>query len=186
MLTSILLIFICQDVALRVRAMSPCSILKLSSFDAKIDHNYSIVANKVRSSNVVQVSLSVERTMNDTSWFIMGGRHESDLLGTWQPFTSIDGHIVECSSLAEQIVSNRMSSADKIDQSVFTFLWMAPPQFVGSVTFVAAFALNSVSADPSASLRYIQSSPITIEPVQGRQRLQDVSRSEFFVVEKSS
>jgi hypothetical protein len=117
--------------------------------------------------------------ISDTSWFIMGASDSSELIGSWQPFTSADGQVIDCLSSSEQAVTNQNSILENPNQLEFTFYWMAPPSFNDTVIFVATIFQQNTTNDNS-SLQYIQSTPIQIEQNQGRERYQDVNPSIFF------
>ncbi len=116
---------------------SQCSELKLTSLNSNTDDNYSILTEKLRTSNVIKVSLIIEEIVNDTSWFVMGASDSSKLIGSWEPLTSADGQVIDCSSSSEQAVTNQNSISKTPNRFQFTFYWMAPPSFNNTVVFVA-------------------------------------------------
>jgi hypothetical protein len=96
------------------------------------------------------------------------------LIGSWEPFTSADGQVIDCSSSSEQAVTNQNS----ISKTSNTFYWMAPPSFNNTVVFVATIFEQDATNEKS-SVRYIQSIPIQMTQIQGRERYQDVNPSKF-------
>ena len=121
----------------------------------------------------------MKQIVSDTSWFIMGASDSLKLIGSWEPFTSADGQVIDCSSSSEQAVTNQNSNLENSNRLQFSFYWMAPPLFNNIVIFVATIFDNNTENDKS-SLRYIQSTPIQIQQIQGRERYQDVSPSKLF------
>jgi hypothetical protein len=133
----------------------------------------------LKSPNVIKVSLTIKEIVSDTSWFIMGASDSLKLIGSWQPFTSADGQVIDCSSSSEQVVTNQNLISENPNRLEFTFYWMAPPSFIDTVIFVATIFQQDTTNDES-SIQYIQSIPIQIGQIQGRERYQDVNPSIFF------
>jgi hypothetical protein len=159
---------------LHISQASQCSELNLTPLNTNNDENYFIQTERIKSSNIIKVSLILKQIVNDTSWFIMGASDTSKLIGSWEPFSSADGQVIDCSTSTEKAVTNQNSS-----RLQFSFYWMAPPSFSNTVIFVATIFDGSTGCDQS-SLRYIQSTPTEIEQIQGRDRYQDVSQSKLF------
>lgn len=156
-------------------AFSQCSHLILTpSTTSLTDENYSIVIEKLPTSNLIKVSVNIKTITNDGSWFIMGASDSSKLIGSWQPLTAADGQVLDCSSslstTLEQAVSNENTILESSNRLEFIFYWMAPQSFNQSVTFVATILNNN-----ETSLRYIQSQPIQIELNEESNRFRDVS-----------
>jgi hypothetical protein len=172
------LIFLSQ-VLLHVSKASECSKLNLTPSNTINDDNYLIQTEKIKSSNIFKVLLIMKQIVRNTSWFMMGASDSSKLIGSWHPFTSIDGQVIECSLPSEQVVTNQNSRLENSNQFQFSFYWMAPPLFSNTVIFVATI-FDSNSENDQSSLKYIQSIPIQIEQIQGRERYQDVSPSMLF------
>ncbi|CAF4549618.1 unnamed protein product [Rotaria sp. Silwood1] len=163
-------------ICLHVSEAFQCSELNLTPLITNGDDNYSILTNKLKSSNIIKVSLIVKETVSSTTWFLMGASDYSKLIGSWQPFTSADGQVIDCSLFSEQAVTNQKSLLEDSNRLEFTFYWMAPPSFDGTVIFVATIFNNNITNDTS-SLRHIQSASIEIEQTQRRDRYQDVNRT---------
>ena len=158
---------------------SQCSELNLTPLNTNTDDNYSIVIEKLKSSKVIKVSLINKQSVSDTSWFLMGASDSSKLIGAWEPFTPIDGKVIDCSSSLEQAVTNQNSINENPTKSQFTFYWMAPPSSnTNTVIFVATIFYKNPTNDQS-TLRYIQSIPIEIQQTQARERYQDISPSKL-------
>ncbi|CAF3707629.1 unnamed protein product [Rotaria sordida] len=163
-------------ILLHVSEASQCSKLNLTPLNTNSDDNYSILTERFQSSNIIKVLLIVQQPVSSTSWFLMGASDYSELIGSWQPITSADGEVIECSVFSEQAVTNKKSSLENPNRSEFTFYWMAPPSFSSIVIFVATIFDNSTTNDNN-SLRYIQSTPIEIKQTQGPDRYRDVDRT---------
>jgi len=157
---------------------SLCSELKRTSLNTTNDDNYSILIEKLKSSNVVKVSLTIKQSVSDTSWFVMGASDSSKLIGSWEPFTPADGQVIECSSSSGQAVTSENSTSENPNRLQFTFYWMAPPSFNDTVIFVATI-FERDTINETSSLEYIQSIPIQIKQKQGRERYQDVNPGRF-------
>ena len=154
-----------------------CSELNLTSQYTSSDESYAIISNTLPSSTVIQVSLMRKQPGSDTSWFVMGASDSKELIGSWQPFTSADGEVIDCSTSSfgaqlEQIVTNKDSRVTTADRSVFTFYWMPPEGSNATVTFLARISREN-TAD-----RFIESLPVALTPARGRRRLRDVPQSE--------
>ena len=191
MFPRVLLVCLAHTLLFQLARSSQCSDLNLTPGSINDDDRYSIRAEKMQSSNLVYVSLTVKQTANVASWFLMGASDSTNLIGSWQPFASTDGQVIDCSPSSDvlgdgtdqqsmdQAVSNKNSINKPINQSIFTFYWMAPPAFNRSVTFVATIFVQA-SANALPSLQYTQSIPLAIETSPGRQRYLDVNRSKLF------
>ena len=191
MFPRVLLVCLAQALLVQLARSSQCSDLNLTPGSTNDDGNYFIRTEKMQSSNLVYVSLTVKETAPKASWFLMGASDSTSLIGSWQPFASTDGEVIDCSSSShaleddtaqrsmDQAVSNKNSIDRSATQSIFTFYWMAPPAFNRSVTFVATIFVQT-SANELPSLQYIQSIPLAIESSPGRQRYLDVNRSKLF------
>jgi hypothetical protein len=174
-----ILIFLVHGI-LHISEASQCSQLNLTPSNTNNDdNNYSILTKKLKSPNVIKVSLTIKEIVSDTSWFIMGASDSLKLIGSWQPFTSADGQVIDCSSSSEQVVTNQNLISENPNRLEFTFYWMAPPSFIDTVIFVATIFQQDTTNDES-SIQYIQSIPIQIGQIQGRERYQDVNPSIFF------
>ncbi|CAF4535527.1 unnamed protein product [Rotaria sp. Silwood1] len=163
-------------ICLHVSEAFQCSELNLTPLITNGDDNYLILTDKLKSSNIIKISLKVKETVSSTTWFLMGASDYSKLIGSWQPFTSADGQVIDCSLFSEQAVTNQKSLLEDSNRLEFTFYWMAPPSFDGTVIFVATIFNNNITNDTS-SLRHIQSASIEIEQTQRRDRYQDVNRT---------
>jgi hypothetical protein len=179
----VLLALLVQVLVFNISEASLCSELDLTSSNPINDDFYSIVTEQLKSPNIIKISLVVKQDISDTSWFLMGATDSFKLIGSWQPFTSVDGQLIDCSlspeDQEEQAVSNENSMSENPNRSLFTFYWMAPPSFSKIVTFVATIS-NSNTTDGNSSSRSIQSIPMQIEQTQGRERYQDVNISKLF------
>lgn len=173
-----LLIFLLYA-SLRKSDAFQCSYLHLTSTNTNNDNNYAIVTERLTSPNIIKVSLIVKQVDNSKLWFIMGASDFSKLIGTWQPFSTGDGQIIDCSSYLGQAVTNENSFSEDSNQLEYIFYWMSPPSFSGTVIFVATITENYTTNDKS-SIQYIQSIPIEIEQAQGRQRYYDVNPGNSF------
>jgi len=164
---------------LHISEASQCSELHLTPLNTDNDENYSILIEKLQSSNVMKISLINKQTVSDTSWFVMGASDSSKLIGSWEPFTPIDGQVIDCLTSSEQAVTNQNSINENPTKSQFTFYWMAPPSLkTNTITFVATIFYNNPTNDKS-TVGYIQSIPVQLQQTQGRDRYQDVSPSKL-------
>lgn len=153
---------------------SQCSDLNLIPSNNKSnDDNYSIETEIFNSSYVIKVSLIIKQRISDTSWFIMGATNSSQLIGLWEPLSSADGQVVDCSSSSAQAVMNPNSILENSNRLRFEFYWMAPSTFNKTVVFVATIYENNRTNSGLFS-RAIQSDLIQIEPKYGRNRVRDV------------
>ena len=178
MLSPFVLVCLLQVLSFGLGQPSDCSQLNLSSPYIVSDDSYAIITNNLPSSTVIQVSLTRKKPGQDASWFVMGASDSTELIGSWQPFTSDDGEMVDCSTSSsgeqlEQIVTNKDSRLTTANRTVFTFYWMPSPTFNGTVTFLARILLENTTD------RFIQSLPMDLRGAGGRQRLQDVPASEW-------
>lgn len=172
------LIFI-QMILLPFSECSVCSELSLTQTYTDANSIYSIVTQKLPSSNMLQVTLLVQESHYDTAWFLMGATDRHTLLGSWQPVTSNDGHVIDCALSTEENREEIVSNAN-ITQSYFTFFWMPSPIFNGTIFFIATIVHKDRLTGRSSS-QFIQSYPITIDTVLERQRYQDVNISSYRV-----
>ncbi|CAF0850468.1 unnamed protein product [Adineta steineri] len=154
---------------------SQCSDLNLTPLNTNNDENYSIEIEKLTSSKIIKVNLIKKVSLTDTSWFLMGARDSSQLIGTWQPFTPMDGQVIDCSTATTtgQAVTNQNSIMENSNQLQFTFYWMPPPSFNNRLTFVATIYYNNPTNN-QITVRYTQSIEIEIEQTQERDRYHDV------------
>jgi hypothetical protein len=173
------LIFLSQGL-LHVSKASQCSELNLTPLNTINDENYLIQTEQLSVSSIIKVTLTMKQIVSDTSWFIMGASNTLQLIGSWEPFTSADGQVIDCSVASEQAVTNQNSNLDNFSRLQFSFYWMAPPLYNNIVIFVATVFDNNTENEKS-SLRYIQSTPVQIQQIQGRQTYQDVSPSKLSI-----
>lgn len=154
---------------------SQCSDLNLIPSKSKSnDENYSIETEIFNSSYVIKISLTMKQRISDTSWFIMGATNSSQLIGSWEPLSSADGQVIDCSSSsAAQAVMNPNSILENSNRLRFYFYWMAPSTFNNTVVFVATIYEGNRTNSALFS-RSIQSDLIQIEPKYGRDRVRDV------------
>lgn len=165
---------------LHISEAAQCSQLNLPSLDINDNENYLISTEKLRTSNIIKVTLTIKQIVNDTSWFIMGASDTLNIIGTWQPFTSADGEVIDCSSSSEQAVTNQNSASENLNRLQFTFYWMPPSTFNDSIIFVATIFEQDTTNDQSFT-RHIQSESIQIQQDQERNRYNDVSPSKYLI-----
>ena len=175
MFSLIVSIIFVETILFRTGELTPCSELELTQIYTNSDPIYSIVTEPIRSSDLIQVKLLIKQSIPDTSWFVMGASDTKKFVGSWQPLTSTDGQVVDCSLSAdaerEEIVSN-----SNLMKSSSIFYWMPSQNSNGVVIFRAKISVKDISTGLS-SLRYIESFPINIDLSQEPQRYQDVNIS---------
>ena len=153
---------------------SQCSDLNLIPLKSKSnDENYSIETEIFNSSYVIKISLTMKQRISDTSWFIMGATNSSQLIGLWEPVSSADGQVIDCSSSSAQAVMNPNSILENSNRLRFNFYWMAPSTFNNTVVFIATIYEGNRTNSGLFS-RSIQSDLVQIEPKYGQVRVRDV------------
>ena len=165
---------------LHISMASQCSDLNLKRSTTNNDDNYLILIEKLKSSNIIKVSLMIKQLTKNSLWFLMGASDSSKLTGSWIPFTSADGQVIDCSLPLEQAVTNQYSSLEYPNRRQFTFYWMAPPLSMNSSIFFVATIFDHKITNNKSSLRYIQSEPIEIRLTDDVERYQEVARSEYY------
>ncbi|UJR30132.1 hypothetical protein I4U23_017673 [Adineta vaga] len=166
-MSSCLVIIILIHICLHRSEASPCSELDLSTSNKNTDENYSIQTEKLPSTNILKVSLIKKSIISDTSWFLMGASDSLKLVGSWQPFTPMDGQVIDCSSSSSQIVTNENSLVRNSDQLQYAFYWIPPISLNEPIVFVATIFYRN----EKTTMTHIQSLPIEIN----QNRYQDVS-----------
>ena len=165
------LIFLSQGL-LHVSKASNCSELNLTPLNTINDENYLIQSEQLNSSNIFKVTFTMKQSVSDTSWFIMGASNTLQLIGSWEPFTSADGQVIDCSVATEQAVTNQNSNLDNFSRLQFSFYWTPPPLYNNMVIFVATI-FGSNTENGNSSPKYIQSTPVQIQQLE---RTTNISR----------
>ena len=124
MLLPFVLVCVLEVLCFGLGQTSDCSQLNLASPYIVSDDSYAIITNNLPSSTVIQVSLMRKQPGQDTSWFVMGASDSQELIGSWQPFTSDDGEMIDCSTspFGEQIVTNKDSRLTTATRTVFPWI----------------------------------------------------------------
>ena len=157
---------------------SRCSQLDLSQTNLAPDDIFTIEIKKIPSSNLIEVSMVRTTLSKETVWFLMGARHENRLVGSWQPFSSADGEVIDCSSLEINDYPEQLVISKNFTQYQSKFYWMPPESFGGTVAFLSRLFFDDASGGFS-SYKYVESESVSISLSLDRHRFQDVNRSQF-------